>query len=128
MQFIGGGNMKFNDLSNNKKSKYYIKNYSKWRQINKEKHSGFFIIYNDFYEKNILKKISGNALKLYIFLGINSKNETGESWYSIERIANYFEKSPRTISYWLSELEQYNLIKRMQLEINKEAHTYLQPY
>ncbi len=120
--------MKFNDLSNNKKSKYYMKNYSKWRQVNKEKNSGFFIIYNDFYKKNILKKVSGNALKLYIFLGINSKNETGESWYSIEKIANYFEKSPRTISYWLAELEKYNLIKRMQLELNKEAHTYLQPY
>lgn len=120
--------MKFSDLPNNTKSKYYIKNYSNWRTLNKEKHSGFFMIYNDFFEKKILKKISGNALKLYIFLGVNSKNETGESWYSVDKIAEYFGKSPRTISYWVAELEKYNLIKRMQLELNKESHTYLQPY
>ncbi|MEF2821642.1 MAG: helix-turn-helix domain-containing protein [Clostridium sp.] len=120
--------MKFNELRNNQKSKYYLKNYSKWREMNRAQHKGFFIIYSDFIDKNILRKINGNALKLYIYLGMNSKNDTGESWHSIESIAKYFGKSPRTISYWLSELEEHNLIKRMQLEINKEAHTYLQPY
>ncbi|MEF9992742.1 MAG: helix-turn-helix domain-containing protein [Acinetobacter sp.] len=120
--------MKFSTLTNSKKSKYYIKNYSLWRLKNKEQQSGFFIVYNDFKEKNILKNISGNALKLYIFLGLNSKNETGESWYTVETIAKYFEKSPRTINYWIKELEEYNLIQRMQLEMNAPAHTYLQPY
>lgn len=120
--------MKFNDLSNSKKSKYFKKNYSSWREIKRNQHNGFFIIYNDFKDKNILKNISGNALKLYIFLGINSKNDTGESWYSIESIAKYFGKSTRTISYWIEELEKFNLIKRMQLEINGPSHTYLQPY
>lgn len=120
--------MRFNDLSNNRKAKHYINNYSRWREMKKETRSGFFIIYNDFVEKNLLRKLSGNALRLYIFFGVNSKNETGESWYSIEKIAEYFGKSPRTISYWIAELERYDLIKRMQLEINKESHTYLQPY
>ena len=120
--------MRFNQLTNSAKAKYYIKNYSTWRQYNKEKNKGFFIIYNDFNEKGMLRKISGNALKLYIFLGLNSKNETGESWYTIESMAKYFGKSPRSISYWLSELERYDLIKRMQLDLNKESHTYLQPY
>ncbi|HCL4448355.1 TPA: helix-turn-helix domain-containing protein [Clostridium botulinum] len=120
--------MKFSDLSNAKKSKLYIKNYSKWREKNKENHIGFFIVYTDFRDKQILKNINGNALKLYIFLGINSKNETGESWYTIEAISKYFGKSPRTISYWFEELERLNLIKRMQLEINGPSHTYLQPY
>ena len=120
--------MKFNQLNNNQKAKYYLRNYSAWREDKKKKRSGFFVIYNDFKDKNILKNISGNALKLYIFLGINSKNETGESWYTIDSIAKYFNKSPRTISYWIEELEKLNLIKRMQLEVNNPSHTYLQPY
>ena len=119
---------RFNNLSNNLKGKYYKKNYSDWRNINKSVHKPFCIIYYDFLEKNLLKKINGNSLKLYIFLLMNSKNETGESWYTIDNMANYFGKSPRTISYWLSDLEKLGLIKRMQLTINKEAHTYLQPY
>lgn len=68
-----------------------------------------------------------SSLIHYIFLGINSKNNTGESWYTIESISKYFGKSPRTISYWFKELEKLNLIKRMQLEINAPSHTYLQP-
>ena len=103
------------------------KNYAAWKQDSLN-NTGFFVIFNGFLDNNYLNKISGNALKLYIYLGMNSKNDTGESWHSIESIAKYFGKSPRTISYWLSELEEHNLIKRMQLEINKEAHTYLQPY
>ncbi|MCY6485889.1 helix-turn-helix domain-containing protein [Clostridium aestuarii] len=120
--------MRFSELSNAKKAKYYIKNYSKWREKNKELNTGFFIVYTDFKDKYILRKISGNALKLYIFLGINSKNQTGESWYTIESISKYFDKSPRTISYWFKELEKLNLVKRMQLELNSTSHTYLQPY
>lgn len=120
--------MKFSELSNLKKSKIYTKNYCRWRLNQKENNAGFFIIYNDFKEKNILKNINGNALKLYIFIGMNSRNETGESWYTIESLAKYFGKSPRTISYWIEELERLNLIKRMQLEPNKPSHTYLQPY
>lgn len=120
--------MKFSNLSNIKKSKHYITNYNIWRISNKQNQKGFFIIYNDFKEKNLLKNITGNALKLYIFLGINSKNNTGESWYTIESISLYFGKSKRTINYWMKELEDLNLIKRMQLKIDNPSHTYLQPY
>lgn len=120
--------MKFNELNNSTKAKYYKKNWSTWKQLNRHNKKGFCIIYNDFIEKNILQKISGNALKLYIFLLSNSKNDTGESWYTIDSLSLYFSKSPRTISYWLKELESLGLIKRMQLEVNKESHTYLQPY
>ena len=118
----------FNDLPNNIKGHYYKKNYSTWKEINKSSFKPFCIIYYDFIEKNILKKINGNSLKLYIFLLMNSKNDTGESWYTIDSIAKYFNKSNRTISYWLKDLEDLKLIKRMQLEKNKESHTYLQPY
>lgn len=118
---------KFNSLSNKNKVKYYKQNYSIWKQYNLDE-TGFFIIFNTFKTKNILKNISGNALKLYIFLGIHSKNDTGELWITIDTISRYFNKTPRTISNWISELEQLNLIRRMQLEVNGPSYTCLQPY
>jgi len=117
----------FNSLSNKQKSKFYKDNYKIWRG-GKLKSKGFFIIFNDIEEKNILKKISGNALKLYVFLGIHSKNLTGESWFTVDTIAKYFDKTPRTIGNWVAELEQLNLIRRMQMKVNGPAHTFLQPY
>lgn len=115
-------------LNNKKKAEHYKNTFNNWKTTKLLNNSGFFIIFNEFESKNILKHINGNALKLYIFLGIHSNNTTGDSWYSIETICNYFGKSPRTISYWIDELEKANLIRRMQLEVNKTAHTYLQPY
>lgn len=120
--------MSFIKLSNKQKSEIYKTNFKYWKEDNLKQQKGFFIVFNDFETKNILTKISGNALKLYIFIGIHSNNSTGESWYSIESISKYFNKSPRTISYWLRELEKANLIRRMQLNINQSSHTYLQPY
>lgn len=117
----------FNDLSNNKKAKYYKENYNEWKKKSLDE-IGFFLIFESFYNKNILSKISGNGLKLYIFLGIHSKNFTGESWVSIESISKYFNKTPRAVSYWIRELEDLGLIKRMQLEVDKSSHTFLQPY
>ena len=118
----------FNELPSNAKGRYYRKNHEVWRKTNQSNHKPFCIIYRDFIDKDLLKQINGNSLKLYIFLLMNSKNETGESWYSIEVISKYFNKSPRTISYWLKNLEELNLIKRLQLNFNEESHTFLQPY
>lgn len=119
--------MNYLNLSNKKKAELCRKNYISWKNTELT-NSGFFIVFNDFKDKNILKKINGNALKLYLFLGINSKNDTGESWYTIDSISKYFGKSHRTISYWIKELEDLNLIQRFQLEPNDVAHTFLQPY
>jgi len=118
---------KYSDLSSFAKAENNKKNYSKWKK-NAIDEYGFFIIFNGFLETEILKKINGNALKLYIFLGIHSKNDTGESFYSIKEMARYFGKSERTISYWLKELEKLYLIERYQLSYDEVAHTYLQPY
>jgi len=118
---------KYSDLSNYAKSENAKKNYGKWKQqsIND---NGFFIIFNGFVESNILKNINGNALKLYIFFGIHSKNDTGESFYSIKEIAKYFNKSERTISTWIKQLEDIHLIERYQLNYDEVSHTLLQPY
>lgn len=112
----------------NKSKSIELKNkYSSWKreQLNE---NTFFVIFTDFLTSNKLKEISGNALKLYIYLGLNSDNMNGDVWHGTEKIAKYFEKSERTIRNWFKELQESNLIYRMQLEFNGNAYTYLMPY
>ncbi|MBC8581700.1 MAG: helix-turn-helix domain-containing protein [Clostridiales bacterium] len=115
-------------ITNKELAQKYRTNYSSWKQTKLLRQDGFFIIYNDIKTSGLLKHISGNALKCYVFLGIVSKNDTGESWYTVESIADYFQVSTRTVSNWLKELEQYNLIKKLQFEPNTPSHTFLRPY
>lgn len=105
----------------------YTRTYEKWKQ-NGLRDSGYFIIFNGFLDNNILQKISGGALKLYVYLGIKSNNTTGESFYKIETMAEYFQVNTRTITNWINELKQNNLIARYQLKFNGVSHTYLRPY
>ena len=102
-------------------------NYSKWKKDSIDS-KGYFLVFNGFKTTNKLKNIGGNALKLYIYLGLHSNNTTGEVWHSNAKIAAYFGKSERTIRSWMQELESLNLIKRFQLGFNQESHTFLQPY
>lgn len=104
-----------------------IEQYDRWKKDSLNG-KGYFIVFQSFKDKNILKNISGSALKLYLFLGLHSGNFTGESWVSISTIANYFGKDTRTVSYWIKELEELGLIKRIQFSKTESAHTYLQPY
>lgn len=122
-----GENKRIGDISKGEFVKRSRNNYKYWKQ-NSLDNAGFFVLFNGFLENDILKKISGNALKLYIFLGIKSDNSTGESYYSIKSMAKYFDKSERTINNWISELEELNLIRRIQFQHNKVSHTFLQPY
>ncbi|MGN7300265.1 helix-turn-helix domain-containing protein [Ferdinandcohnia sp. SAFN-114] len=89
---------------------------------------GFFPVFQPFKETFLLKNLSGNALRLYLYLGLMSGNETGETWVTIDTMAAYFNKSKRTISGWIKELEQAELIERMQLKPDGPAHTFLKPY
>lgn len=114
-------------ISNGLIAKMSKENYKVWKD-NSLENAGYFVIFNGFLEQKMLKKISGNALKLYVFLGIKSDNYTGESFFSIQSIAKYFGKSERTISNWIAELEELKLIKRVQLKHNEVSHTFLQPY
>lgn len=109
------------------KAKLYRAEHEDWKRTNLST-QGYFIFFQDFKEKNILKEISGSALKLYLFLGLHSGNFTGESWVSISTIANYFEKDQRTVSYWIKELEDLGLIERIQFSRTESAHTFLKPY
>lgn len=120
-------NNKFNKLTNKSKATLHKNNYKSWKKRSLDE-NGFFIIFNGFVESHLLTKISGNALKLYIYLGIHSQNTTGEVWHSNKTIAKYFDRSERTIRGWMLELEEIHLIKRMRLVYDGEVRTYLQPY
>lgn len=75
-----------------------------------------------------LKDLSGGALKLFLFLGFHSKYNTGESWYTNEQVAAFFEKDPRTVANWFKELEDMGLIFREQKGFMMKANTFLKPY
>ena len=90
--------------------------------------AGYFIIFNGFLETEILSKVSGGALKMYVFLGIKANNSTGESFYKISTMARYFQVSERTISNWIQELYTLGLIARVQPKFKSVSHTYLRPY
>lgn len=101
--------------------------YAEWKKEALQTY-GYFPVFKPFKEEFFLKNLSGNAVKLYIFLGLMSGNENGKTWVSIETMSNYFNKSKRTISLWLKELEEVRLIERMQMEPNGVAFTFLKPY
>lgn len=117
----------FNELSNNKKADIFKNNYRVWKERGLNRY-GYFTIFEGFLNSNILNKLNGNSLKLYLYFGLNSNNFTGECFHSIETIAKYFKKSERTIQNWITDLEKNNLIKRMQLKYNGVSYTFLQPY
>lgn len=114
-------------MNNKKKAVLLRENYRQWKRYSLD-NKGFFVVFNGFLEEKKLKDISGGALKLYIFLGIKSDNITGESFYTVRQIAQYFSASERTVSNWIKELEKMNLIIRLQFKYNGVTHTFLNPY
>lgn len=99
----------------------------RWRRHTREKKVGFFPIYTkDFVKK--LPYISGNALKLYIYLGSFAKNDTGELMVSVKKMEVDFNCSRRTVHNWLEELIELKLIKRVQPGYKKSTHTFILPY
>ena len=110
-----------------KEMKSYRENYQRWKKYRRETASPFFIIYKDFQDE-YLRKISGGALKLYVFLGFNSSNFTGECWISSSEIASYFGNDVRTVKGWFAELETIGLLKRVQTGFKRKGNSFLQPY
>ncbi|MDK8747544.1 helix-turn-helix domain-containing protein [Streptococcus agalactiae] len=127
MYILHLGDNKMDNLPKKRKAELLREEYSWWKKAAFDRF-GFFPIFQPLKESFLLQKLSGNAIKLYVYLGLMSGNETGETWVSIETIAKYFDKSERTISYWLKELEKAGLITRFQLEKDGVAHTFIRPY
>lgn len=114
-------------IPNHRKAKILEKNYMIWKKASLD-YSGFFPIFSEFKEGYYLRNLSGNAVKLYLYLGLRTGNENGKTWVSIETMASYFGKSKRTVSTWLKELEDHKLVKRMQMSPNDVSYTFLLPY
>lgn len=108
------------------KSERYMNDFLIWKTDNINNKVGFFPIYSSF--KNHMQKLSPGAIALYVYFGIHSKNKTGDSYHSIDTIASYFGKSSRTISSWIKELEESELIVRSQIKFSGVSITYLRPY
>lgn len=104
------------------------KNYSEWRNIQRKQKAPFFIIYKEFLENDKLKDINPTALKVYIYLGMYSNNETGECWHSVQTMADYFGMDKRTINRALENLIDIGLIERIQKGFKRVSNTFLKPY
>lgn len=102
--------------------------YKEWKTNQRDNKIGFFMIYNDLFTSGKLKDINSNALKIYIYFGIHSNNDTGECWHSVEAIAEYFNIDKRTVNRALKNLEEINLISRVQKGFRRVANTFLRPY
>lgn len=113
--------------SNRVRASQLRKNYEGWK-TEAIGSFGYFPVFKPFREGFLLRELSGNAVKLYIYLGLASGNTTGETWVSIETVSKYFDKSPRAVSAWFRELEHAKLIERLQLAHNEASHTFLLPY
>jgi len=122
--------MKFFSRPSQYKNKHFKElrdSYTSWREEVQAMNKPFFAIHSDFQEL-FLKDLSGPAFKLYVFLGLNSKYYTGESWFSSKEISDFFRKDQRTVANWFKELEDRGLIVREQKGFKMKANTFLRPY
>ncbi|PAE35442.1 helix-turn-helix domain-containing protein [Bacillus sp. 7884-1] len=101
--------------------------YKSWRDLNQTAKSGFMRLDNAFKDK-YLKELGDGALKLYLYFCFHAANETGDSWHSIPRIAEFFNGAQtRTIDNWIKTLVDKNLIYRAS-QGKKSYTTYLLPF
>lgn len=101
--------------------------YRKWKSWTKSNKVGFFQIFSEDFTPH-LQALTGNAVRLYVYLGKNSNSETGEIKVSMQTMEKFFGVTRRTIFTWMSELEDRKLIKRMQPGRKRISLTFLLPY
>lgn len=118
-------NLKKKGVIISNKSEFLKKYHDSWRRDLKNRNENFFMLYKDF--SKFLPELSTGALKLFLFYGFNAKNETGESWYSIDTIASKLATSSRSINTWNYELERLGLIYRS-ADSKSSKTTFLLPY
>lgn len=98
-----------------------------WRKWTKDSRKGFFPVFTpDFINKT--KDVSGNAIKLYLYLGAHIDNQAGYTIVSVETIAEAFKTTKRSVQNWMKELKKHNLILRIQPGFKQPTYTFLLPY
>lgn len=113
-------------MKNKEKANLLKDDYLNWKLNNFESKTGFYPVFSNF--KEHMKTLSPGAITLFIYLGLHSNNQTGESFHSLETMAKNLNKSTRTISSWANELEESGLIVRLQLSFNSFSTTFIRPY
>lgn len=115
-----------NGLTNNNASvaQRYKEGYTQWRNFRKEVKENYYIIPKELEE--YLPYINSRALSLYLYYCLNSRNETGESWHSINTIAEKMNVSSRSVNTWNNDLEKAGLIVRLNDRHNSKT-TFLLP-
>lgn len=61
---------------------------------------------------NFLSYLNDGAVKLYLYYAVAAKNDTGESWHSIDTISQKLDATGRSIGNWNRQLEDMGLIYR----------------
>lgn len=61
---------------------------------------------------NFLPYLKDGAVKLYLYYAVAAKNETGESWHSIDTISQKLGATERSVGNWNRQLEELGLIYR----------------
>lgn len=61
---------------------------------------------------NFLPYLNDGAVKLYLYYAVAAKNDTGESWHSIDTISQKLDATGRSIGNWNRQLEDMGLIYR----------------
>lgn len=74
-----------------------------------------------------LPYFQGKALNLYVFYLSKAKNETGESFWSIQSIADQLKAAPKSVSNWNKNLIDLGLIYRSNTTSDSSTKTYLLP-
>lgn len=113
-------------MNNKERAINLRKEHVRWRESNFISKVGFFPVFTGF--EYYLSKVSTGAISLFLYLGLHSNNKTGECYHDLGRIADFFGKTPRTITSWFKELEDIGLIERFQIQMNGVAHTFIRPY
>ncbi|KUP26185.1 helix-turn-helix domain-containing protein [Paenibacillus sp. DMB5] len=105
----------------------FRREHEEWRNQMKADNTGFFPVFSaDF--RPYLDRLSGNALKLYLFLGFHIENKSGETTVGLDTIAKHFGAKMRTVQAWMKELTDEGLVARVQTGYRFKAHTFLRPY
>lgn len=106
----------------------YRVDHTGWRNQMHEGKKGFFPIFSDNIKPYL--KLSGSAIRLFIYLGIHSDKDTGEVKANINNLTmmHFFDCSERSLHNWIAELEKAGLIVRVQTRYMNRGKIFIRPY
>jgi len=89
----------------------YKENYFYYKNSQKDHKNPYVILDKELYK--YFPFLSNGSVKLYMLYVFQAKNETGESWHSVQSQADLLNVSKRSIDNWNNELIKLDLIARI---------------